>query len=109
MAVTIYFSVENDGERAGLKESLPAIRQAVKDALEDEGFEVEAVLVSSRKSFGVPTTAAIFDVSEKTVRRLLDEGRLQGFKVRNCLWVSAASIEKYRQDAILKYQLTLDE
>ena len=105
MPVTIYCNIEDDCERARFRELQPGIRKAFDQTLKDHEFELELFLVESRKSFSVSTVSKIFDVSEKTIRRMVDEEKLTGFKVRGCLRITAASVERYRRQAILDYQL----
>ena len=46
----------------------------------------------------------MLDCSQKTVRRLVDEKKLTGLKVKNCLRISADSLEKYVKQQILEFQ-----
>jgi excisionase family DNA binding protein len=43
--------------------------------------------------------------SEKTVRRLVAEGRLEALKIRNCLRIDPGSVEKYIKRQIQNFQL----
>jgi excisionase family DNA binding protein len=44
------------------------------------------------------------DVSTRTIRRLVEDGELVSFKVRNCLRVSAKSLDNYIARQIRLYQ-----
>ena len=53
----------------------------------------------------VNRASEILSCHPKTVRRLIDEKKLTGLKVKNCLRITAASIDAYINEQILKYQL----
>ena len=48
-----------------------------------------------KRYYRMEEVAAYFDISERTVYRLLDEGDLQATRIRKCLRVSAEEIRRY--------------
>ena len=48
-----------------------------------------------KRYYRLNEVAAYFDISERTVYRLLDEGNLQATRIRKCLRVSAEEIRRY--------------
>ena len=65
----------------------------------NQGKEVEKSGRESPKPlkryYRLNEVAAYFDISERTVYRLLDEGDLQATRIRKCLRVSAEEIRRY--------------
>lgn len=60
--------------------------------IEKSGRESPASL---KRYYRLNEVAAYFDISERTVYRLLDEGDLQATRIRKCLRVSAEEIRRY--------------
>ena len=60
--------------------------------IEKSGRESPAPL---KRYYRLNEVAAYFDISERTVYRLLDEGDLQTTRIRQCLRVSAEEIQRY--------------
>lgn len=60
--------------------------------IEKSGRESPAPL---KRYYRLNEVAAYFDISERTVYRLLDEGDLQATRIRKCLRVSAEEIRRY--------------
>jgi excisionase family DNA binding protein len=58
-----------------------------------------------KKLFTVGEASEMLGCSQKTIRRLIDEGRLQGCKIRGCLRVTAGSLDSYIREQISAYQL----
>jgi excisionase family DNA binding protein len=52
-------------------------------------------LAPLKRYYRLNEVAAYFDISERTVYRLLDEGDLQATRIRKCLRVSAEEIWRY--------------
>ncbi len=48
-----------------------------------------------KRYYRLNEVAAYFDISERTVYRLLDEGDLLATRIRKCLRVSAEEIRRY--------------
>jgi len=48
-----------------------------------------------KRYYRLHEVAAYFDISERTIYRLLDEGDLRASRIRKCLRVSAEEIRRY--------------
>jgi len=48
-----------------------------------------------KRYYRLNEVAAYFDISERTVYRLLDDGDLQATRIRKCLRVSAEEIRRF--------------
>lgn len=53
-----------------------------------------------KRYYRLNEVAAYFDISERTVYRLLDEGDLQATRIRKCLRVSAEEIRRYASSLV---------
>jgi excisionase family DNA binding protein len=50
-----------------------------------------------KRYYRVDEVAAYFAISVRTVYRLLDEGELQGCRIRGCVRVSAEEVQRYEE------------
>jgi excisionase family DNA binding protein len=50
-----------------------------------------------KRYYRVDEVAAYFSIGVRTVYRLLDEGDLQGCRIRGCVRVSAEEIQRYEE------------
>ena len=54
-----------------------------------------------KRYYRVDEAAAYFNVSSRTIYRLLEEEELQATRIRGCLRISVTEIQRYEQELLL--------